>query len=102
MRAADDRVRNKLVIDEYGRAKIIQKIGDAELYPVTQETWGAGNIYVGKYSTLSDAGQSYQYMLEGWLFYIEHSRHIYVDDSYSDIDELEKKINEYYRKRSKG
>lgn len=101
MRAADDRVRNKLVIDEYGRAKIIQKIGDAELYPVTQETWGAGNIYVGKYSTLSDAEQSYQYMLEGWLFYIEHSRHIYVEDSYSDIDELEKKINKYYRKRTK-
>lgn len=101
MREADDRVRNKLVIDEYGRAKIIQKIGDAELYPVTQETWGAGNIYVGKYSTLSDAEQSYQYMLEGWLFYIEHSRHIYVEDSYSDIDELEKKINKYYRKRTK-
>ena len=101
MRAADDRVRNKLVIDEYGRAKIIQEIGDAELYPVTQETWGAGNIYVGKYSTLSDAEQSYQYMLDGWLFYIEHSRHIYVDDSYIDVNELEKKINEYYRKRTK-
>ena len=94
MRAADDRVRNKLVIDEYGQAKIIQKIGDAELYPVTQETWGAGNIYVGKYSTLSEAEQSYQNMLEGWLFYIEHSRHIYVEDSDSEIDELEKKIKE--------
>ena len=101
MRAADDRVRNKLVIDEYGRAKIIQKIGDAELYPVTQETWGAGNIYVGKYSTLSDAEQSYQNMLEGWLFYIEHSRRIYVEDSYSDINELEKKINKYYQERTK-
>lgn len=101
MRAADDRVHNKLVIDEYGRAKIIQKIGDAELYPVTQETWGRGNIYVGKYSTLSEAEQSYQYMLEGWLFYIEHSRHIYVEDAYSEIDELEKKIDEFYQKRTR-
>ncbi len=56
---------------------------------------------MGKYSTLSDADQSYQYMLEGWLFYMEHSQHIYVEDSNSDIDELEKKINEYYLKHTK-
>lgn len=92
MRAADDRVRNKLVIDEYGRAKIIQKIGDAELYPVTQETWGAGNVYVGKYSTLSDAEQSYQYMLTGWLYYIKNGRHIYVDDSDEEVEDLEREI----------
>jgi len=99
MRAADDRVWNKLVIDEYGRAKIIQKIGDAELYPVTQETWDAGNIYVGKYSTLSDAEQSYQYMLEGWLYYIKNGRHIYVDDSDKDIEELEREIEEMIKQK---
>lgn len=101
MKEADDRVNNKLVIDEYGCPHIIQDKSDAQLYPVTQETWEAVNNYVGKYSSLSDAQDSYQYMLEGWLYYIENSRHIYVDESYSTIDELEKKIKDYYRKHTK-
>ena len=101
MRAADDRENNKLVIDEYGEPHIIQNKSDAQFYPVTQETWDAGNNYVGKYSSLSDAEQSYQYMLEGWLYYTAHSQHIYVDESYSDTDELEKKIKEYYHKHTK-
>lgn len=101
MREADDRRNNKLVIDEYGNPHIIQDKSEAQFYPVTQETWQAGNNYVGKYSSLSDAEQSYQYMLEGWLSFIEHSQHIYVDESYSNIDELEKKIKEYYHKHTK-
>lgn len=101
MREADDRKNNKLVIDEYGNPHIIQDKSEAQLYPVTQETWQAGNNYVGKYSSLSDVRRSYQYMLEGWLYYIEHFRHIYINESYTTIDELEKKIKEYYNKHTK-
>lgn len=101
MREADDRKNNKLVIDEYGNPHIIQDKSEAQLYPVTQETWQAGNKYVGKYSSLSDVRQSYQYMLEGWLYYLEHFQHIYINESYTTIDELEKKIKEYYNKHTK-
>ena len=100
MRVADDRVRNKLVIDEYGRAKIIQKIWDADLYPVTQETWCAGNVYVGRYSTLPDAEQSYQYMLQGWLYYITNGRRIYVEEAWDSVDELEREIEDVYKQKN--
>lgn len=94
MRKADDREQNKLVIDEYGRANIIQRTSDAELYPVTQGTWGAGNVYVGKYSSLSDAERSYQYMLTGWLYYITQSSRIFVNDAREEVEELERNIDE--------
>lgn len=93
-------MRNKLVIDEYGRAKIIQKIWDADLYPVTQETWCAGNVYVGRYSTLPDAEQSYQYMLEGWLYYITNGRRIYVEEAWDSVEELEREIEDVYKQKN--
>lgn len=96
MREADDRVNNRLVIDEYGRPQLLQNMQLADLYPVTQGTWCAGNRYVGKYSNLSDAEDSYHYMLQGWLNYITKSvcgKVNYVDGS---IEELEKAIEQCY------
>ena len=92
MKAADDRKDNKLVIDEYGRAKLVQSIREADYYPVTQGMWCAGNNYVGKYSSLSDAEPSYQYMLSGWLDYIKHSTWINVVNAPESVEELEQEI----------
>ena len=100
MRVADDRERNKLVIDEYGRAKIIQKIWYADLYPVTQETWCAGNVYVGRYSNLSDAERSYRCMLAGWLYYVANGRRIYVDDADESVEKLEREIEELSKQKT--
>lgn len=47
MRNADDSFNNKLVIDEDGTAHILQNPQLGCLYPVSIETWCAGNGYVG-------------------------------------------------------
>lgn len=94
MKVADDRTDNKLVIDEYGSAKLVQSIRDADYYPVTQGIWCAGNNYVGKYSSLSDAEPSYRYMLSGWLDYLKHSVWTNVDNAAGSIEELEREIDE--------
>ena len=98
MWAADDRVSNQLVIDENGYAKIISDKIKAPLYPVRHESWGAGNVYVGKYSKLSTLDDNYISSLQGWLAYLQTGRSQYID--YVDDDRDEKKlielIKEYY------
>lgn len=98
MRNADDRLANTLVIDEFGYAHVIPGIFDKNTYPVSQETWCSRNNYVGKYSKLSDLNESYEYMLEGWLNYLEKGVTTYIDCRYEDsnISILLKKIKEYY------
>lgn len=98
MRSADDRVSNQLVIDENGYAKIISNKIKAPLYPVRHESWGAGNVYVGKYSKLSTLEDNYISSLQGWLAYLKTGRSQYID--YVDDERDEKKliqlIKEYY------
>lgn len=71
MEEADDRVNNTLVIDGDGYAKIIQNGGETPFYPVVHETWCSRNVYVGKYSTLSDMDSAYHYCLTKWCDYLE-------------------------------
>lgn len=98
MRNADDRQHNMLVIDENGYAKIIQEINTGYLYPVRHESWDAGNIYVGKYSTLSTLDEDYISSLQGWLIYLQTGRKVYMDYVHENTneDELFKSIKEYY------
>lgn len=101
MRDADDRTGNKLAIDEYGRPVLLQDVREADFYPVTQETWCAGNRYVGKYSDLSDAEDSYHNMLQGWLDYMTHGTFQFVEGSREEIATLESEIDTYYREHTK-
>ena len=96
---ADDDVCNKLVIDEDGYAHVIQDPHKGHLYPVSQETWGAGNGYVGKNSSLSDLHDSYVLSLHSWLSYLHYGRRIYDDVYKSDhnIQEVIDKITQYYK-----
>jgi len=94
LRNADDRVSNQLVIDEDGYAKIIQKLEMAPLYPVSMESWDAGNVYVGKYAKNIPkiAEDSYMLILEGWLDYLTTGRRQYKD-YFSGVDDENTLLN---------
>lgn len=98
MLLADDSVNNKLVIDENGYAKIISNPSLGRLYPVSQETWCAGNNYVGEHSNLSDAKPSYHLCLKGWLSYLETGESYYADyyPYIEDEKSIIEKIKKYY------
>jgi hypothetical protein len=99
MRSADDRVNNTLVIDEDGYACIVQRQNESLFYPLRHETWNAGNVYVGKYSTLSDLDDTYRYSLNKWLEYLRTNHKATFDDyvSYSKSEEeLIEEINTIY------
>ena len=98
MLKADDRASNTLVIDENGYAKIVQGRVTRHSYPVTHESWDAGNVYVGKYSSLSTLDDNYLTSLQGWLFYLQNGKSVYIDHPYEECDEklLLDKIQEYY------
>lgn len=86
MRNANDEENNKLVIDEEGKAHIIQAPFMGQLYPVSIETWGAGNNYVGASSSLADAEPAYHLCLKLWLAYLETGCRQY-DDYYDFVDQ---------------
>lgn len=86
MRKANDDENNKLVIDENGYARIIQNLSWGQLYPVSIETWGAGNNYVGASSSLEDAVPAYYLCLKLWLEYLETGCKQY-GDYYEYVDE---------------
>lgn len=92
MRCADDSVNNQLVIDEDGYPHLVHNAGEGNLYPVSIETWCAGNYYVGSNSSLSDAEPSYHLCLIGWVHYLETGTHFY-DDNYQPIEDEEAFIN---------
>lgn len=71
MRNADDRLYNTLVINENGEAQMVQKSDEAVFFPVINETWCAGNNYVGRYSNLGDLERTYKYSLGKWLDYLQ-------------------------------
>ena len=77
MREADDRVHNVLVLDEDGYAHIIQDLKQTKWYPTSQEIWNAGNVYVGKYSSLSDADRAYACAITGWYSYLRRGHYVY-------------------------
>lgn len=95
---ADDRFSNQLVIDENGYARILQDINQGYLYPVSHETWGAGNKYVGKYSSLLTLEDDYISSLQGWLMYLKYNKNEYMDYVHDNIDEkkLLVEIKKYY------
>jgi serine/threonine protein kinase len=99
MRNADDRVDNTLVIDENGYAQIVQRHKEGMFYPLRHETWHAGNVYVGKYSTLSDLDDTFNYSLEKWLEYLTTNKRAIYQDYLSHskpVEELIKEINTFY------
>lgn len=79
MRNADDRINNVLVIDEDGYAHVVEFNEAIYLYPVRHESWQAGNIYVGKYSSLATLEDDYISSLQGWLDYLTYGKHVYMD-----------------------
>lgn len=98
MRNADDENNNQLVIDEDGYAHIIQGFKQGNLYPVSQETWCAGNMYVGKDSNLSDLHNSYVLCMHLWLSYLKNGRHMYDDCYVSDngLDKVIEAVKQFY------
>lgn len=98
MRNADDENNNQLVIDEDGYAHIIQGFKQGNLYPVSQETWCAGNMYVGKDSNLSDLHNSYVLCMHLWLSYLKTGRHMYDDCYVSDngLDKVIEAVKQFY------
>lgn len=98
MQAADDRLNNMLVIDEFGYAHIISDLENGNSYPVRLESWDAGNNYVGKYSQLHTLDDSYTMALEGWLEYLKHCRSVRKDwcEENLSICELIEQIQEFY------
>lgn len=98
MRNADDRHDNMLVINENGYAKIIQDVNQGHLYPVSHESWNAGNVYVGRYSNLTTLKQNYLTSLQGWLMYLECGQHIRMDYVHENIniEDLITEIKKYY------
>lgn len=99
MRNADDRYTNQLVIDEEGYAKVIEYMSDnSRLFPLRYEAWQAGNMYVGKYSQLSNLDDVYISSLQGWLSYLETGKSVYMDYLHDNRDEekLIREIMTYY------
>ena len=102
MASADDSINNKLVIDENGYAKLINNPRLGHLYPVSQETWCAGNRYVGKHSSLSDAKPSYESCLLAWLDFLQKEKPVYISN-YTTLDDeskIMKEIKQYYIRNS--
>ena len=99
MRNADDRLNNQLVIDENGYAKIIKRDEYSYLYPVRHESWDSGNMYVGKYSSLSTLEDDYISSLQGWLLYLKTGRPQYMDYVHDNRNEedLIQEIMAYYQ-----
>ena len=98
MRNADDRFNNQLVIDEEGYAKVIRNDGHGALYPVRHESWNSGNMYVGKYSSLTTLDDDYISSLQGWLLYLKTGKPEYMDYVHDNRNEEEliQEIKTYY------
>ena len=78
--------------------KIVQGSELSHSYPVRLTSWNAGNMYVGKYSSLSTLDENYIMSLQGWLSYLENGKSITIDYVYDNCDEksLLETIQKYY------
>lgn len=100
MRHADDSHPNKLVIDEDGWVKILDDPRLGMLFPVSHETFGAGNCYVGEFSSLSTLDEHYVTSMKCWQLYLRTGIRQYSDwfDCCNDVDKLREDIlKEFYR-----
>lgn len=68
-----------MVIDEDSFINLLQECEYPYLYPVRFEEYGAYNNYVGKYANLSDLKEDYMMCLQGWLFYLQIGKAVYMD-----------------------
>lgn len=101
LRAGNDFRNNRLVIDEDGYVRLIEGGLYYELYqyPVAQETYCAGNNYVGQYANLDNLNEVYLGLLDGWLQHLQTGRR-YDIDCYEYDENAEKmieKIKKYYQ-----
>lgn len=99
MRHADDTKFNKLVIDEDGRALVIDNPRLGSLYPVSHETFCAGNCYVGEFSSLSTLDDHYVTSLKCWQLYLRTGLRQYSDlfEHCNDVELLREEIvREFY------
>ena len=98
MRAADDRVSNRIVVDVEGYAHIISGTAPTFLYPVFNEMFGPRNNYVGKYAPLTQIDDLYCALLDAWLQYLETGRFQSVNDYFSinNEDELCERLKVFY------
>ena len=77
---ADDRQDNTLVLDGDGYPHIINDSADSVFYPVSTETWNAGNCYVGKYADVDGQIETeYKLILQGLDEYLQSGRRVYVN-----------------------
>lgn len=100
IRDADDRVDNRVVVDEDGRVNVIPGGPNYVHYPVENEIYCAGNAYVGKYADYSKErlDELYGSLLNAFLEYIRTGRHVFVDFLVDyDAAELLQKIESEFR-----
>ncbi len=100
LREGNDFRNNRLVIDEDGYAKLVDSDVPYEeyRYPVIQESYNAGNNYVGQYANLDDVNGIYLAMLDGWLHHLR-TRQNYSIDYYEEgknEEELLVEIKKFY------
>ena len=99
MRHADDTKFNKLVIDEDGCVLVIDNPRLGSLYPVSHETFCAGNCYVGELSSLSTLEDHYVTSLKCWQLYLRTGLRQYSDlfEHCNDVELLREEIvREFY------
>lgn len=97
MREADDRIANKLVIDDDGYAYVVPATENSRLYVVVHEAWGAFNRYVGKYSSLSVLDDFYNDSLACWLRYLQTGRYQFSNENeFCDEVAIVSEIKKYY------
>jgi len=86
LRKADDRHSNTVVVDENGWVSLVRE--NEYLYPVRNETFQAGNKYVGKYADVEGVAKDlYPTLLGYWLDYLKSGRKHYIDYyEYNDSD----------------
>lgn len=99
MKNADDRVSNRIVVDESGHVLIIGGGENYSLYPVANEMYNQRNNYVGKYSPLNHLDNEYKSLLNAWLHHLREEKNIFCNDFYYqklNIEKTIKQIEKYY------
>ena len=97
MLRADDRQDNTLVLDGDGYPHIIDDPADSMLYPVSTETWQAGNCYVGKYANVDEQIETeYTLILQGLMRYLESGNKAYEDFLHEDAEKILCELNRRY------
>lgn len=91
IRKANDDCKNWLVIDEYGRPKVVQT--NQDLYPVCFEYWSRGCGYYGKQVSDKHLVEIYSIALSAYFLYLKTGESVYADLDYiggSDEDKINK------------